>query len=61
MLDGSAVTLADLHLAPMIDYFLMAPEGAAMMAGYPALSTWWRWIAERDSFRATRPVLGGAA
>jgi glutathione S-transferase len=41
VLDGQSVTLADLHLSPMIGYFAMAAEGRDMMRRFTALSRWW--------------------
>lgn len=55
VLNGDAITLADLHLAPMIAYFAMAPEGAAALAERGALSTWWRALSARPSLPATDP------
>ncbi|WAC28562.1 glutathione S-transferase family protein [Ancylobacter sp. SL191] len=51
-LAGARLSLADLHLAPMIDYFRRAPEGAALMAAHPGLARWW----ERMAGRAQTPV-----
>jgi glutathione S-transferase len=51
------VTLADLHLAPMIGAFAAAPEGAALLANYPALESWWARIAARPAWAATDPGL----
>ena len=55
-------TRADCHLVPMIASFAMAPEGAEMLAGYPALSRWWGQMAGRPSVEATQTPLptGGA-
>ncbi len=55
VLAPQALTLADLHLAPMIAYFAEVPQGAAALATYPALSAWWRKIALRPSLIATDP------
>jgi glutathione S-transferase len=52
-LAGPSLTLADLHAAPIIGYFLRAPLAADMLAACPSLSAWWRRISERDSYRAT--------
>ena len=52
-LAGDALTLADLHAAPMIAYFVKAPDGAAMLGRYPRLSGWWQAISARPSFAAT--------
>lgn len=57
VLDGETVTLADCHLAPMVDYFRRAPEGAAAMPDYRALSRWWERISARASLIETDPGL----
>jgi len=36
-LDGADISLADLHLAPMMAYFTMAPEAARLLEQYPKL------------------------
>lgn len=56
-LAGENLSLADLHLAPMIAYFTQAPEGAAMLSDYPRLSTWWQGISRRPSLIETDPGL----
>ncbi len=56
-LNGECISIADLHLAPMIDYFAMASAGAEMLAAHPALNKWFDWIAEQGSFVATDPGL----
>src|SRR5215470_704444 len=38
---GSEISLADLHLAPMIAYLTAAPEARGLIAGFPRLSAWW--------------------
>ena len=38
--NGAVVTLADLHLAPMIAAFVQAPEEAAALIPYKALVRW---------------------
>ncbi|MBL4766710.1 MAG: glutathione S-transferase family protein [Rhodobacteraceae bacterium] len=43
------LTLADLFLVPMIDYFCRAPEGAKLLADYPHLSRWWAAVSQRSS------------
>jgi glutathione S-transferase len=50
---GETLTLADLWLAPMIDYFRMTAEGRALMQAYPGLTLWWRHLAARPSMPAT--------
>lgn len=54
-LTGGVWSLADFHLTPMMAYFAAAPEGAAALAGYPKLSSWWQVIRERQSVRETDP------
>jgi glutathione S-transferase len=39
-LAGPSLTLADLHAAPMIDYFREAPEGRAMIERFPHIAAW---------------------
>jgi glutathione S-transferase len=60
-LAGDALSLADLHAAPMFAYFLAVPEGAALMAEQPALTAWWRRVAARPGMTATRPSLNPIA
>lgn len=53
---GDNISLADLYVAPMIDYFLMVPEGPEMFFKKENLAGWWHGIRVRESFRATRPI-----
>lgn len=46
---GDAISLADLHAAPMLGYFERAPEGAAMIARHARLASWWKRLADRPS------------
>ena len=55
-LAGLAVTLADLHAAPMFECLLGAPEGAALLERHPALVRWWDRMAARPSLTATAPA-----
>jgi glutathione S-transferase len=48
------VSLADLHAAPMLTYFLMTPEGRALIQGEPRLLRWWQALSVRPSMAATR-------
>jgi len=59
---GDAISLADLMLAPQLDFFAATPEGKAMLRG-TRLETWLRRMNARPSMRATeRPeALRGAA
>ena len=53
-LAGDQPTLADLHAAPIVDYFLQAPEGR-MLGDWPRLARWWSAMAVRQSMAATKP------
>lgn len=55
-LGGENITLADLHVAPMIDYFSRAPESLPMLARHAHLSEWWSRMRERASMRRTQPA-----
>ena len=48
-LAGEAISLADLHAAPMFGYFEQAPEGAATISRHARLSAWWRSLSKRQS------------
>jgi glutathione S-transferase len=50
---GAQLTLADLHLAPMISIGLRAGEGAALLARHPRLAAWWAQMRTRPSLAAT--------
>jgi len=50
---GAQLTLADLHLAPMISLGLRAPEGAALLGRHPKLARWWDVMRARPSLAAT--------
>lgn len=52
-LAGDSVTLADLHLAPMMAFFLMTSEGRRMIANFPLLGAWWNRMRLRPSMIAT--------
>lgn len=51
---GERLTLADLHLAPMIAYGCVARQGRALLAEQPRLQAWWERMQLRPSMRATR-------
>ena len=57
-LAGKQLSLADLHLVPIYDYFRQTPEGESLLSGAPRLSRWWATLSRRDSVEATAPVLG---
>ena len=48
-LAGSDITLADLYLIPMYDYFSLTPEGTEMLPEFYKLSRWWIRMKERAS------------
>jgi glutathione S-transferase len=50
VLNGESLTLADCHLAPMIEAFAAAAEGSAMLAAYPALASWWHRVHHKPCF-----------
>ncbi|HEX8624372.1 MAG TPA: glutathione S-transferase family protein [Allosphingosinicella sp.] len=55
VLTGHAITLADCHLAPMIDYFVRAEEGMAALSAHAALQRWWDRASVLDVLKATDP------
>ena len=57
-LTGATLSLADLHLAPVYDYFSQTPEGATALQGTPNLRRWWDTISQRESVQKTKPALG---
>ncbi|QQO31251.1 glutathione S-transferase family protein [Bradyrhizobium diazoefficiens] len=54
---GNQLSLADIHLAPMIGYFVLADEARALLQKYPRLSEWWSELSNRSAFVATTPRL----
>lgn len=50
---GAQLTLADLHLAPMISLGVRAAEGAALLGRHSRLSAWWEHMRNRPSLAAT--------
>lgn len=54
---GADISLADIHLAPMIGYFAMAKEGEALLKRHRKLGHWWATISARTAYRATMPRL----
>ena len=53
-LAGDALSLADLHAAPMVAYGRLAPDGVAMLTGHANLVAWWERMGERPSMLSTR-------
>lgn len=58
---GDNPSLADFHLAPMMAYFTMAPEGAAELARHANLSAWWESWSRCKSLKETDPGLPEAS
>jgi glutathione S-transferase len=55
---GDALTLADLHAAPMLMYFSATPEGKQMMAAHPNLARWLAHMLARASVARTKGKYG---
>ena len=53
---GEQLTLADLHAASIIGYFLKVAEGRKLLAEFPDIQGWWDGIAQRPSFARTEKV-----
>jgi glutathione S-transferase len=60
-LAGPALSLADLHAVPMLIYFRLAAEGAALLRKVPALAAWLQLMERRPSVHATRSPMEHAA
>jgi glutathione S-transferase len=52
---GERISLADLMVIPLLQYFSKVPEGAAPIAEHPILAPWMRRMEERQSFQVTKP------
>jgi glutathione S-transferase len=52
---GGALSLADLHLAPIMAYMTMTPESADLMKPHPRLIAWWQRMSTRESMEKTQP------
>ncbi|WP_214471804.1 glutathione S-transferase family protein [Mesorhizobium sp. dw_380] len=50
---GDQLTLADLHAAPIIGYFVKVAEGRGLLAGFADIQAWYARIAARPSFART--------
>jgi len=53
-LAGDDISLADLHLAPMVSYFLVAAEAQPLWNELGALHDWWERLKARPSMIGTR-------
>ncbi len=58
LLCGDALSLADLHLVPVVEYLRMTKGGAVALAARPKLAAWWEKMNARPAVVATRPRLG---
>ncbi|TIP80823.1 MAG: glutathione S-transferase family protein [Mesorhizobium sp.] len=50
---GEQLTLADLHAAPIIGYFVKVAEGQSLLVEFADIQAWWARIAGRESFAKT--------
>ncbi len=57
-LAGATLSLADLHVAPIYDYFSQTPEGETALSNTPNLRRWWDGMSQRASVQKTKPALG---
>jgi len=55
---GKELSLADLHVAPLMEYFSATPEGKAALSSSPRIKRWLDQISNRASVVKTRPKLG---
>ncbi len=53
---GKAVSLADLHLLPVLAYLNATPEGQGMLAATPAIVAWMARMNQRASVKAVMPA-----
>lgn len=53
---GDQLTLADLHAAPIIAYFVKVSEGQKVLAEFPDIRDWYARIAARPGFVRTEKV-----
>jgi glutathione S-transferase len=53
-LAGSELSLADLHAAPIVSVFRLAPEGANLLGRENRLREWWERVSTRPSFLRTQ-------
>ncbi|MEN3147124.1 glutathione S-transferase N-terminal domain-containing protein [Neorhizobium sp. IRAMC:178] len=53
---GDGISLADLHLAPMIDYFMKSPVANDLLGKHSGLMSWWERVSVRPSMLKTIPT-----
>lgn len=61
VLNRREVSLADLHLAPMMGYFTSHPQGQVMVQDRAALQAWWAVLAQHSAYLDTDPGLATLA
>jgi len=54
---ADGLSLGNLHLGAMMAYFVLAPEGRALLQKHERLAAWWAALSARPSFAATDPGL----
>ena len=54
-LAADRLTLADIHLAPIFDYFQSTPDSAPILQENPGLREWWNEVSGRESIIKTQP------
>ena len=59
ILNGRTLTLADCHLAPMLDYFVRADAGREALSHYRAIQGWWDKVSHLDVLASTDPMPNG--
>ena len=52
------LTLADLHLAPIFDYFQTTPDSDPILQQNPGLRSWWNEMSARESMQKTQLASG---
>jgi glutathione S-transferase len=57
-LAGSAVSLADLFLAPVFAYLSMTPDARELLEPHSGLRAWWDAFSKRPSMERTQPKFG---
>jgi glutathione S-transferase len=55
-LSGGDLGLADLHLAPIIHYLSLTPEGRRLLPRHGRLQRWWGGMTGRESMALTDPT-----
>lgn len=53
---GDQLTLADLHAAPIIGYFVKITEGQGLLAEFAEIRAWWDRISARPGFAKSGPA-----